>query len=273
MPELPEVETYRRDLEKLVVGKTVDAVAVSGHRTVRRHAPDVLTDTLTGARIASTNRRGKFLVLELESKKAVVIHLRMSGQLRWLGSSDQPKLKHTHVVVGFSDDTEVHFVDPRTFGEWWVSSPDLPELWHIGPDALVSSAQDWNLAERLARRKASIKSLLLNQQIIAGLGNIYVDEVLWRSGIRADRPGADLSAKELDRLSRAISGVLAAAVEARGSTLADRQYVDIFGEPGSYQNQHHVYARAAEPCHRCAGIIERVRLGGRSSHFCPGCQH
>jgi len=277
MPELPEVETIRRDLEKEIVGKKLKEVSVSGERTVRRR-PEEFKERLEGRKVLGVDRRGKYLVVRLDGPDVLVIHLRMSGQLRKATAKD-PVDKHTHAVLSFSPPgaLQVRFVDPRTFGELFVTAPEameteVPELAHLGFDPLETpmSWERFGLAVR--GRKAKLKSLLMDQTFIAGIGNLYADEILFAAGLRYDRDSASIGPQEARRLWRAMTEVLTEAIKARGSSLADEQYVDLLGRIGKFQEQHQVYAREGKRCLRCRGTIARVKFAQRSTYFCPSCQ-
>ncbi len=276
MPELPEVETIRRGLEARVVGRRIERVDVGRERTVRRTSRQAVIDGLTGTTVTSAARRGKYLVCALDSGDAVMIHLRMSGQLL-LAPLGMPRPPHSHIVMSL-DGEELRFVDPRTFGEVVVFDPahaevEVPELSRLGPDPLVDGLTTALLRAGLAGRSRPLKAWLLDQHLLAGLGNIYSDEVLHAARLRFDRPAGSVDTRQIRALRQAIDDVLAAAIAAGGSTLGDNQYVGLFGEPGRYQLQHRVYGRAGAPCPRCRrSTIVRVRFGGRSTYFCPRCQ-
>ena len=277
MPELPEVETIRRDLEKEIVGKKLKEVTVSGERAVRRR-PEEFKERLEGRKVLGVERRGKYLVVRLDGPDVLVIHLRMSGQLRKATVKD-PVDKHTHAVLTFGPPgaLQVRFVDPRTFGELFVTAPEameteIPELAHLGFDPL-ETPMSWERFGLLLRgRKAKLKSLLMDQSFIAGIGNIYADEILFAAGLRYDRDSGSIGPQEARRLWRAMTEVLTEAIKARGSSLADEQYVDLFGRTGKFQEQHQVYAREGKRCLRCRGTITRVKFAQRSTYFCPSCQ-
>jgi formamidopyrimidine-DNA glycosylase len=276
MPELPEVETIRRGLEREVVGKRIKTVVVTGTRTVRRQTKKQLITRLEGAKIKSVKRVGKYLTLELDTGDLLVIHLRMSGQLLKNQPKD-PLLKHTHVVISFTQGGQIRFVDPRTFGEVFVTRPDeltqeVPELADLGVDPVDEQISWVRFGQLLVARTTKLKPLLMDQSFIAGIGNIYSDEILWEAGLRHDRTPQTLSSMEVRRLYRAVIEVLHEAVKHRGSTLADQQYVDLMGRPGEYQELHQVYDREGKPCRRCRGTIVREKVGSRSSYYCPSCQ-
>ena len=278
MPELPEVETIRRDLDKEVVGKRIKQVEVTGLRSIRRHkTKDSFTSRLEGRKITAVQRRGKYLLLRLEGGDVLVVHLGMSGQLLRAKSAKEPREKHTHVVVSFTQGGQLRYVDPRTFGELFVTAIDdleqaVPELAHLGFDPL-EDVMSWNrFGELLQARRARLKPLLMDQRFLAGLGNLYADEILWAAGLRYDRSSESLSSQEVRRLYRAIFETLQDAIKHRGSSLADEQYRDVFGDVGEFQSLHKVYDREGQPCRRCRSRIVHIKTQGRSTFMCPQCQ-
>jgi formamidopyrimidine-DNA glycosylase len=279
VPELPEVETVRRDLEKEVVGKRFRQVEVTGMRSIRRHPNKKhFIGKLEGRKITAVQRRGKYLLLRLEGGDILVVHLGMSGQLlRAKGGAKDVAPKHTHVVFTFTQGGQLRFVDPRTFGEMFVTTPDeleeqVPELAHLGFDP-VDDVMSWTrFGEMLTARKTKLKGLLMDQKFVAGIGNIYADEILWTAGLRYDRQSDKLTSQEVRRLYRAMIETLQDAIKHRGSSLADEQYRDLYGETGDYQSQHKVYDREGQACRRCRSTIVRVKVNGRSSFLCPQCQ-
>jgi formamidopyrimidine-DNA glycosylase len=278
MPELPEVETIRRGLEREVVGKRIKSVDVTGLRSIRRHkTKKEFAAHLEGAKIKTARRRGKYLLLALDTGEVLVIHLRMSGQLRRAQPKD-PLEKHTHVVINFTQGGQLRFVDPRTFGELFVTVPDalssdLPELAELGFDPIDQPLSVTEFARRLlGRPEMKLKALLMDQSFIAGIGNIYSDEILWEAGLRWDRTPRSLSNMEIRRLFRSVVEILHEAVKHRGSTLSDQQYVDLLGRPGEYQQLHNVYDRAGQACQRCRSTLVREKFQSRSTFFCPSCQ-
>jgi len=278
MPELPEVEVMRRDLEREVVGKKIKAVEVTGTRSVRRHKnrKEFIT-ILTGRKITGVQRRGKYLVMKLDGNDALVVHLGMSGQLLRAKTAREKAPKHTHVAITFTQGGLLRFVDPRTFGEMFVAPYDeldqqVDELAHLGLDPL-ETALSWELFGRmLAEKKTRLKPLLMDQKFIAGIGNVYSDEILFEAGLKWERQSDSLSQQEVRRLYRAISETLQDAVKYRGSSLADEQYVDLFGKPGGYQEHHQVYGREGQACRRCRRPIHRARYSNRSTFYCDACQ-
>ena len=277
MPELPEVETIRRELEREAVGKKIKTVEVHGTRTVRRQTKKAFATKLDGVKITAVDRKGKYLLLRLDSGDVLVIHLRMSGQLLRAAAKD-PLPKHTHVVITFTVGGQLRFVDPRTFGEMFVTSPDqlteeVPELAVLGFDP-VDEAVSWQtFGHLLMGHKMKLKAFLMDQTIIAGLGNIYADEILFAAGLRYDRQTDSLSTQEMRRLYRSVVETLHDAIKYGGSTLADEQYVDLNGKPGEYQDHHKVYDREKLPCFRCRRAnISKAKFAGRSTYFCEVCQ-
>jgi formamidopyrimidine-DNA glycosylase len=268
MPELPEVETVRRDLSRLFVGQTLQHMVVTGPRTVRRHPPDLLA-ALEGRALVDMGRRGKYLIFEWDDGQVLVAHLRMSGQLLAcpVGAATAA---HTHAVLHFEDGRELRFVDPRTFGEFFLATSSLVELGHIGPDALVAGPA--HLGAALAGRRAPLKALLVDQRVLAGIGSIYADEICFAARVRPFRPGGSLRPREVARLAGSVSTVLEAAIEARGSTLGDQQYRDVHGQVGGFQLEHRVYGRRGLPCLSCGTPVERVELGAKSAYLCRKCQ-
>jgi formamidopyrimidine-DNA glycosylase len=281
MPELPEVETVRRGIESRVVGRKILDVEVGRERSVRRVGKEAVVHGLTGTTMLTARRRGKYILCDLDSGDAVMIHLRMSGRVL-VEPADTSRPPHTHVVLHLSPRDGVHeemwFVDPRTFGEVVVYDPRLepvvlPELAKLGPDPISDPFDGGVLAERLSGRRGAIKPLLLNQHVVAGVGNIYADEVLHRVGLRWSRTVDTLSRKKIDQLAFAIREILAEAIESGGSTLQDTQYVDVEGNVGSFQENHRVYGREGLGCLTCGKTsIRRVMVGGRSTAYCPRCQ-
>jgi formamidopyrimidine-DNA glycosylase len=277
VPELPEVETLRRDLDKEAVGKRFKSVEVTGMRSIRRHRNrKQFIERLEGRKITSVTRKGKYLLVYVDSGDVLVVHLGMSGQLLRTAVKD-PRGKHTHVVFTFSAGGQLRFVDPRTFGELFVTTPDelleeVPELSHLGFDPLEGVMSWPDFGERLRQRRVKLKPLLMDQSFLAGIGNIYSDEILFAAGLRHDRTSESLSAQEVRRLYRAMVETLQEAIKHRGSSLADEQYRDLFGEVGDFQSQHKVYDREGHPCRRCRNPIVREKAAGRSTFFCSRCQ-
>jgi formamidopyrimidine-DNA glycosylase len=231
---------------------------------------------LVGHRVRDARRVGKYLLLVMDDGSTLVVHLRMSGQLR-LHRPDEPDAPHTHAWLDLDDGRQLRFVDPRTFGEMFVAADGelellAPSLMAMGPDPLESPPSRAELHRLLSGHRLAMKGFLLRGDLVAGIGNIYSDEILHVARLRHDRRTDGLSAHELGRLQRAIPEVIGAAVEQRGSSLSDAQYVDLFGQPGQYQHSHQVYGRRGADCHRCGTPIERATFQQRSTFYCPRCQ-
>jgi formamidopyrimidine-DNA glycosylase len=279
VPELPEVETVRRGLQDRFVGRRIERVEVGRERTVRRTSREALIDGLTGATAIAADRRGKYLILPLDTGDSLMIHLRMSGRVL-IDHGERPRLPHTHVVLHLAgpEGEELRFVDPRTFGEVVVFDPanaavEMPELTRLGVDPIAEGLSRDRLAALVRGRARQMKAMLLDQSVIAGIGNIYADEILHASRIRHDRLSNSLTPREITRLHTSIGEILRAAIEAGGSTLKDTQYVDIGGEGGWFQVSHRVYDRAGQRCLTCGKAnIAKVQFGGRTTSFCPRCQ-
>ena len=277
MPELPEVETVRRGLERHLVGRRIRHVDVGRERAVRRTSREELIAGLTDVVVEGADRRGKYLLSPLDSGDTLMIHLRMTGQVLLAPRGATPPT-HTHVVLELDDGHDLWFVDPRTFGEVVVFDPDrvaieVPELAHLGVDPIAEPFDVQVLRDAIGTTKRALKPLLLDQHVIAGIGNIYADEILHRARLLPDRSASTLDRRKLVTLHDAIVSVLTEAIEAGGSTLGDNQYVDLMGSGGSYQDDHRVYGRAGLRCTTCGrGWIRRTVSGGRSTHFCGVCQ-
>ena len=278
--ELPEVEVMRRDLERDVVGKKIKDADVKASknamRVIRRHKTrKEFTSRLAGRKIAKVERRGKYILLHLDGGDVLVVHFGMSGQFqRANGRVALPP--HTHVVITFQQGGDLRYVDPRTFGELFVASTDelgkVKELQHVAIDPLDQVFTWPTFQYLLAQRAAKMKPLLMDQKFISGLGNIYSDEVLFAAGLRHDRMSDSLSSQEVRRLYRAIQEILQDAIKARGTTLEDEAYVDLFGKQGEYQAELKVYGREGLACRRCRTPIQTVKVQQRTSFFCPQCQ-
>jgi formamidopyrimidine-DNA glycosylase len=279
VPELPEVETVRRGLEVQVVGRRIERVEVGRERTVRRTSRQALVDGLTGATVTAANRRGKYLLCPLDTGDELMVHLRMSGRLL-VADAGTARPPHTHVVMHLSGAPaqELWFIDPRTFGEMVVFDPsnlaaEMPDLARLGVDPITDGLTKAQLSSILRGRRRQLKALLMDQHVLAGVGNIYCDESLHLAKLRPDRISDTLTTREIGRLHDAVLSVLTLAIEAGGSTLADTQYVDIEGQGGWFQVHHRVYDRAGQRCLTCGKAdIVRIMSAGRSTCFCPRCQ-
>jgi formamidopyrimidine-DNA glycosylase len=280
MPELPEVEVVRRGLERWVVGRTVADVEVLHPRAVRRHLPgaDDFAAALRGRRVEAALRRGKYLWLPLSSGGALVGHLGMSGQLLVVEPTAD-RGPHLRVRLDFDDrGPELRFVDQRTFGGLSIAhrdarTPDgLPELIaHIARDPLDPLFDDDAFVAAVRSRRSDVKRVLLDQNVVSGIGNIYADEALWRARIHFAAPAGSLTAEQVRTLLAGVRAVMAAALDA-GGTSFDSLYVNVNGESGWFDRSLDAYGRSGEPCHRCGTPITRRPFMNRSSFFCPSCQ-
>lgn len=264
MPELPEVETVVRTLAPHVVGRQITQVAHL-RPDMLRPTPVDFPNALAGQNIADLRRRAKRIVFTLESGDRFFIHLGMTGRLT-IEDVATPTVPHTHLIANLNTGRQLRLSDPRRFGEIvWLGGGDHVD---VGPEPLTLRPSI--LMARLGKTKRAIKTALLDQKIIAGIGNIYADEALHRAEIHPQRPGDSLTPEEVGRLNRAIKAVLNRAISAGGSSIRD--YVNADGAKGGFQTLHKVYDREGKPCRACRGLIVRVTLGGRSTHFCPACQ-
>lgn len=274
MPELPEVETYIRDLAPLLRGRQVASAHVRWPCTIAAPEPEAFVQRITGQRFVEFGRRAKYMLLGMDSGDTLIVHLRMTGHLLVQSGLFEPDA-HTHVVIGLDDGRQLHFQDARKFGRIWLTPDPAPILARLGPEPLEAAFSPEVLAQKVAGRKAPIKNLLLDQTIVAGVGNIYADEALHQAGIHPARAAGELTAEELARLHTAIQTVLGAALLNGGSSLGAsnvQNYVRPTGEPGAFQRDHRVYKRTGQPCLRCGTPIERMVIAQRSAHFCPNCQ-
>jgi len=272
MPELPEVETVRRRLEPVLTGRRFERVEISDPRLVRPYEPDEVAAELQGERVASVERRGKYLILRFETDRVLLIHLRMTGSLRHssAGLDDDP---HRRALVRLDDGSDVAYRDVRRFGTWLLLEPGELDAYlapRLGEEPLDAPFTAARLGQLLARRRAPVKAALLDQRTLAGMGNIYVDEALWRAKIHPLRPAESLEPNELRRLHRAVRTSLEHGLARQGSTLRDYKLPD--GGSGSMQHEFKVYGRGGEPCDRCGTPIAKIRVAGRGTWFCPTCQ-
>src|SRR6266478_5036809 len=278
MPELPEVETVARGLQKSIAGRRILSVRLG--KTDFIDDPAALEQHLPGRQIEAVERYGKFMLLRLSARTnasgnsengdreaaSLLVHLGMTGQLAPCAAA-QPSAKHTHVWFMLDDGRELRYTDPRRFGRMVYLTGALlaEELTAFGADPLLVSAEEF--ASRVRSRHARIKALLLDQSVLRGVGNIYADESLWRAKIHPARVAAQLSKAQARTLWRVLQDILRKAIAARGSSISD--FLDAEGQPGEYQRRHRAYGREGQRCYRCAATIRRVIVAGRSSYFCP----
>jgi len=267
MPELPEVETIRSQLAPRLVGRTLMRVEILDPRLTRPIDLFEVTEELEGDRILAVERRGKYLVFRLESGLVLLVHLRMTGSFGFEPTT------HERAVIELDDGTRLAYRDIRRFGTWLVLEDAELEPFLAGkngPEPLSTRfTAEW-LAARLAVRRAPVKAVLLDQRVVAGLGNIYADEALWRARVNPLRPAQGLDSDEVRRLHRAIRAALRTGIERQGSTLSDYRTPE--GSPGAMQEEFRVYGRDGLSCPRCGTTIAKTRVGGRGTWYCPHCQ-
>jgi formamidopyrimidine-DNA glycosylase len=273
VPELPEVESVRRQLEPALVGRRFDRVRIADARLVRPFEPAEVAAELEGERVAAVDRRGKYLIVRFESGRVLLIHLRMTGSLLCAPGGSLPDDSHRRAVVTLDNGSDVAYRDVRRFGTWLVLEPGELEPYlavRVGDEPLDALFTAAGLGERLGGRRTSLKAALLDQRTLAGMGNIYVDEALWRARLNPLRVADSLDTGELRRLHRGIRAALEHGLKRQGSTLRDYRLPD--GSGGSMQDEFRVYGRGGEPCDRCGTPIAKTRVAGRGTWYCPSCQ-
>ena len=271
MPELPEVETIRQDLRPLVLGRTiVEAwVAPDAPRLVQGLPADDFCRALAGQRIEELSRRGKYLLFHLSGGLTWIVHLRMTGSLQH-HASGCPAGSHLRARFRLDGGSWLCYLDLRKLGMMWLVGDASQVVGKLGPEPLGEGFGPQELRRLLQRRSAPVKAVLLDQEAVAGLGNIYADEALFAAGIRPRRAAKRLSKKEAERLHTAIRQVLVEAMGDRGSSFRD--YLDAAGREGEHQLHVRVFRRTDQPCYHCGTAIRRIKVGGRSTHYCPKCQ-
>ncbi len=271
MPELPEVETIRRDLEPLVVGRRVLALEVDPG-TLHLLFPgsiDTLRAQLAGRAFASLGRRGKYLLFGLDDGRTLVAHLRMTGRLLWRESGAPPE-QYERARLVLDDGHDLRWSDLRKFGTWRIVEDVSEAVGKLGPEPIDDAFTAGDFRAALAGRSAPVKAVLLDQRRMSGLGNIYVDEALFEARIRPDTPAGAIGAVAAGRLHAACRAVLERGIANRGASFKD--YVDAMGEQGSQHLYVQVFRRTGKPCYACGAAITRIVLGGRATHYCPKCQ-
>lgn len=273
MPELPEVETIRRTLSRHVLNLRIEEVLLRWPGAVVGFEGQAFEEIVRGQSLQSIERRGKYLLITLGDGWSIIAHMRMTGRLNYYLKSQEPE-KHTHVILKLSNG-EIHFTDTRKFGRLQLVRTEerlnQPSLRRLGPEPLEEEFTPEGLGRRLSRRKLALKTALLDQTIVAGIGNIYADESLFRAGLSPERLANSLSHKELKELHRAIREVLQEGIEANGTSFRD--YQDANGDKGAFQKALKVYGRGGEACKLCGRPLAKKRMGGRTTVFCTECQH
>ncbi len=272
MPEMPEVETIRRDLEEKVDGKRIKKVIIINPSYFKEVTPSHLIKALEGKKFSSFLRRAKYLILQVEGKSFLVIHFGMTGLLLYY-LRPQKAEKHTQFIIEFEDSSQLHYQDMRRLGNIWLTEDftTLEVIKELGPEPLSEEFTLERFKRELERRKRSkIKLLLMEQSFISGVGNVYANESLFRSGIHPERTAGSLEEKEIKTLYREINKVIEEAIEGRGSSVDT--YRDLDGKRGLYEERLQVYGREGEPCLKCGSLIKMKKLGGRGTYYCQKCQ-
>jgi formamidopyrimidine-DNA glycosylase len=271
MPELPEVETIKRDLEERIVGLKIQKIEIRDARVIRGISKEQFTKSLRGQTFTDIHRRGKALIFDFTpGKKKLVVQLMMTGQ--FILAAERQSDKAVKVILALSNGEYLHYNDQRLFGRLQLVEEltDIPYFHGLGPEPLAREFPKHKLTAALERHKMPIKTLLLNHRFVSGIGNIYASEILFVGGIRPEKPACNLISQEVRRLTKAIPQVLKAAVKARGTSM--NTYRDGLGQRGNYLSKLKVYGRQGEPCGVCGAKVEKIVLSGRSTFFCPDCQ-
>ncbi|KXS49479.1 MAG: formamidopyrimidine-DNA glycosylase [Halanaerobium sp. 4-GBenrich] len=275
MPELPEVETVVKGLRPLIKDRRVTAVEIREKNMIAypENNIDEFKESLIGSKIEAINRRGKYIIIELNNEKNMVIHLRMTGKLL-VKEVEEFRDKHTHVIFSLNDGQEIRFNNIRKFGRVYLIDKNHPEqaggLSDLGPEPLSEDLTLTDFKKLFKNRRALMKSLLLNQHFVAGIGNIYADEILFLSGVRPDRTADTLTEDEKEKIYHNMRHILKKGIIYGGTSFSD--YVNAFGEKGSFQEELKVHQREGEECYSCGTKINKIKVSGRSTYFCPKCQ-
>jgi formamidopyrimidine-DNA glycosylase len=273
MPELPEVETVRRGLDPALTGRRLDQVEILDGRLVRPCDPLEVAAELTGEVVARVDRRGKYLVVRFETGRVLLVHLRMTGSFMYGPADSLPDDPHRRAVLRLDNGSDVAYRDVRRFGTWLLLEPGELDPYlaeRLGDEPFSEAFTPRALAARLRGRRAPVKAALLDQRSLAGMGNIYADEALWRARIHPLRPAGELKRGEIGRLHAGIRSALELGVARQGATLSD--YRTPNGDRGAMQDEFEAYGREGEPCSRCGTPITKIRAAGRGTWFCPRCQ-
>lgn len=274
MPELPEVETVRRGLKQLIIGKKIVGVDTDWEK-IMNGGLDLFRAQLIGHSFTSIDRRGKYLLLRLDGDLTIVSHLRMEGKYALMTDKNEPRQRFQHVWFTFSDGSQLRYYDSRKFGRMTIvptgqEYAEINGLAKMGPEPVASDFKVPDFKARLMRHKKAVKTVLLDQNVVAGIGNIYADETLWMSKIHPEQAANTLSDAQIQVLHDNIIKELATAIKFKGTTV--HSFVDAKGASGGFQNKLEVYGKKGEPCPRCGTVIEKIKVNGRGTHFCPHCQ-
>jgi formamidopyrimidine-DNA glycosylase len=267
MPELPEIETIRLSLAG-IIGTRIDYIEVQRGDIIRQE--DFSAQELHGQTVIDLKRRGKYLALQLANDLFLVVHLGMSGRFYMQPEAEAIEAPHVHLVVHLDNGVKLIYQDARRFGGIWLCQATEQLFAHMGLEPLSRQFTNDYLVQIMQGRKVAIKTLLLNQNLIAGIGNIYADEALFRAGIRGTRPAGSLDRDEIKHLRQAIIKVLKKSISEQGTTFRD--FRDGFNRSGNFQNSLQVYGKTDQVCPQCGGVIQKEQIGGRSSHYCVSCQ-
>ena len=273
MPEMPEVETIKRILKPQLAGKKIETVDILNAQIVAYPDPDIFTEILTGQAITNMSRRGKFLTIHFESGDRLSLHLRMTGQLLVM-PKDMPVEKHTHLIINLKGGNQIRYIDVRRFGRFWYLKEDETDTMtrqdKLGMEPLNENLTYLYLKEKLGKRKKPIKEMLHDQSIVAGIGNIYSDEILYAAGIYPDTKCMDLDDAEWEQLAKTIPEIISWGIDTNEMT--PEEYLE--GKGKEYRNIPHLkmYGRGGRQCSICQSVIEKIVIGGRSSCYCPVCQ-
>ena len=273
MPELPEVETIRRDLEEKVRGKRIERVIIKNEKSVKVPSPREFIQKMERKVLDEMHRRGKYLILGLDSEDTLVLHLGMTGRLIYSKAGEE--IDYSRVVFLLENNAQLSFTDVRGFGGLWFVPDEkfeevIPTLASLGPEPLETDFTLEKFKQLLKDKKGKIKTLLMDQSFIAGVGNVYAQEALFFSGIHPTRSSSSLLEGKIEKLYHNLLNVLREAISYRGSSI--KNYVDLVGRQGSYESHLRVYGRAGSNCPRCGHVIKRMEVGGRGTCFCPRCQ-
>jgi len=276
MVELPELETIRRELEKESVGKRFKTPEVTGSKVAKRNSKKVFQARLEGAKVKSVDRRGPFLVGNLDNGELLMLHLGDKGYLQKVAPRATPP-KGTVLTLAFTQGGQIRLVDPSGTAQAFVVAVDAlaeeaPELAAIGLDPVADAVSWTTFARVLLAKHVKLKALLMDPEVVAGIGPIYSDEILWEAGLRHDRISSELSSQEIRRLFRALVETLHDAIKHRGSTVPDHPYVDLYGKPGDHQSELKVHGRDGEPCRRCRAPVAKARYANKPLYYCDACQ-
>jgi len=274
MPELPEVETIRQDMIKKVKGKKIREVEIKNEKNIKIPSPEEFKEELEGKTIRDVERKGKYLIVHLNFNQFLIFHLKLTGRLLYFPPEKKEEPDYTRIIFTFPDKSKLFFADIRGFGEIYLVSKDeldrIPAIKNMGPEPLSPEFTPEKLKEILKGKKGKIKPTLMNQTVLAGIGNIYSQEALHRAGIHPERNVSRLTEKEIEAIYKALVEVLEEAIRNRGSSVD--AYLDLQGREGGHVPYLRVYGREGENCPRCGSVIKKKKISGRGTYFCNGCQ-